>query len=420
MPLISPFTAGPRAFLLAASLALGWSGVALPVGAQRAESDGFSRERLGRIGEFAERRIAARSFPGAVTLVARHGQVVHFEAHGLADLASKRPMQKDAIFRIMSMTKPVVAVSILMLVEEGTVTLGDPASRYLPAVKGLQVAAPLSGGSNAAGAAPPRGAPVAVNREITVRDLLTHTSGLVAAVPFVAQDTLGGYVQRLGAVPLDFQPGTRWTYSPQSGFDILARIVEIASGQTFDAFTRERIFRPLGMKDTSFDPSRGAARLATLYRNVDVGLEPAADPGFMNGVFFSGAGGLLSTAEDYLQFAQVLANGGEWKGVRLLSPRSVGLMRSVLVPSTTPGLGDGVAFGLGVRVIADPGAARNSLLSAGSFGWSGAFGTHFWVDPKEHIIGILMAQHRAPIPFLSEIEREFETAVMQAYTATAR
>jgi CubicO group peptidase (beta-lactamase class C family) len=306
-----------------------------------------------------------------------------------------------------------------MLVEEGKVKLGEPASRFIPSLKGLQVAIPQGGRSTTPGAALPRGEPVAAQREITVRDLLTHTSGLVRALPFGTPEALGRYVERLGSLSLDFQPGTRWAYSPQAGFDILARIVEIASGQTFDAFTRERLFRPLGMNDTFFDPANDPPRMVTLYRNTEDGLVRAANPGFMNGVHFSGAGGLMSTAEDYLQFAQVLANGGEWKGVRLLSPRSVDLMRSALVPSTTPGLGGGIGYGLGVRVLVDP-ATRNSLLSEGSFGWSGAFGTHFWVDPKEGIVAILMAQHQAPIPFLSEIEAEFETAVMQAFTPARR
>lgn len=329
-------------------------------------------------------------------------------------------MRTDAIFRLMSMTKPVVAVAILMLVEEGTVKLGDPVSRFIPALKDLQVAIPADGGPGASAAAPPaRTAPVAPRREITVRDLLTHTSGLVGAVPVGDREALAGYVPRLASVPLDFQPGTRWAYSPQAGFDVLARIVEVASGQSFDALTRERIFVPLGMNDTSFDPARGAGRVATLYRNTERGLVPAPNPRFMNGVHFSGAGGLLSTAEDYLAFAQALANGGAWKGVRLLSPRSIDLLRTALVTSATPGLPAGVGFGLGVRVLADPGA-RNSLLSEGSFGWSGAFGTHFWVDPKEQIVGILMKQHQAPVPFLSEIQDEFETAVMQAFTGAPR
>lgn len=413
----SPGFAGRRtAVLLATTLFLAWCSIAWPARTPRQQAGGFSPERLRRIGEFAARRIAARSFSGAVTLVAHHGRIVHLEAHGLADIESKRPMRTDAIFRIMSMTKPVVAVSILMLVEEGKVRLGDPVSRYIPALKGLQVTARPDGGAASGGAAQPsRSELVAARREITIRDLLTHTSGLVRAVPFGAPDTLERYVDLLASMSLDFQPGTRWTYSPQAGFDVLARVVEVAAGQYFDAFTQERIFRPLGMNDTFFDPARDGSRTATSYRSTPDGLVPLANPGFMNGVHFSGAGGLMSTAEDYLQFAQVLANGGEWKGVRLLSPRSVELLRSELVPSTTPGLGDGVGYGLGVRVLVDPGA-RNSLLSQGSFGWSGAFGTHFWVDPKEGIVGILMAQHQAPVRFLSEIEHEFETAVMQAFT----
>ena len=303
----SRFTKRRTAVVLATTLALGGFGAAPFLGAQRPDVDGFSQERLRRIGEFAERRIAARSFSGAVTLVARQGRVVHLEAHGLADLESKRPMRTDTIFRIMSMTKPVVAVSILMLVEAGKVDLSAPASRFIPALKGLQVASPQGGSSATPSAARPRGEPVAAQREITVRDLLTHTSGLVRALPFGTPEALGGYVERLASVSLDFQPGTRWTYSPQAGFDILARIVEIASGQTFDAFTRERIFGPLGMKDTFFDPAHGVPRMVTLGMRLEDRVEVTS--GLAEGEEVVSSGVFLIDSESRLR-----ASGGAGTG----------------------------------------------------------------------------------------------------------
>jgi CubicO group peptidase (beta-lactamase class C family) len=230
-------------------------------------------------------------------------------------------------------------------------------------------------------------------------------AGRVAAT---AKETLADYLPRLGKVPLEFQPGTRWAYSAGAGFDVLSRIVEVASGTTIDKFMKTRIFDPLGMKDTSYILPRGSARLARLYSRTGDALQPQNEANFMNGIYFSGGGGLVSTAEDYLQFAQMLTNGGELNGKRLLSPRAVELMRSAFIPDTLPGRTAGESFGLSVRVVTDP-LARNTFLSEGSFGWSGLYGTHFWVDPKEKVVGILMAQ-TSP----QGVREEFENAVMQA------
>jgi CubicO group peptidase (beta-lactamase class C family) len=398
----------------------------LPLGApaQNAnpEDVGLDPERLERITELVQRHIDQGSFSGAVTLVARHGRIAHLEAQGLMDIASERRMSEDGIFRIMSMTKPVIGAAIMMMVDEGRVRLNDPVSRFIPEWSDMVAAVPRPGTAPAGRGAGPGGPPPEFDTEplaraVTVRDLLTHTSGVmsgtlsnsagrgVAATP---AETLADYIPRLGSVPTEFQPGTRWAYSAQAGFDVLSRIVEIAAGTTIDVFLQERLFDPLGMDDTTYIPPTGDRRLVTLYSGRGGALQPAEDPAFMNGVYFSGGGGLLSTATDYAQFAMMLANGGELNGERILSPRAVDLMGSVFVPDTLPGRQAGEAFGLSVRVVTDP-AARGTYLSAGSFGWSGAYGTHFWVDREEDLVAVVMTQ-TSNREFLSD----FENMVMQA------
>jgi CubicO group peptidase (beta-lactamase class C family) len=388
------------------------------------EEVGFSAERLHRITDLVQRHITAGTFSGAVTLVARNGRIAHFEAQGLMDIESRKPMQKDAIFRIMSMTKPVVGVSIMMMIEEGNVRLTDPVSKFIPELKDLKVAVSMTSaaggpaGGRGAASAEPRYYTVPAEREITIRDLLTHTSGLVSGglsgtearkVALKGKESLADYIPRLGAVPLDFQPGTRWAYSAQAGFDVLARIVEVVSKMPFDQFAKTRIFDPLGMKDTFFYPAEGNPRLVTRYARGQSGqLEKQGLANFMNGAYFSGGGGLMSTAEDYLQFAQMLLNGGRLNGKVLLSPRTVEMMGSVHAPDTLPGRPRGEGYGLSVRVVNDP-VSRNTFLSQGSFGWSGAYGTHFWIDPKEKIVGVLMTQTPN-----QEIRPDFENAVMHA------
>ena len=397
----------------------------------RPEDEGLSTQRLKRVAELVQRHIAVGSFSGAVTLVARNGHIVYHEAAGTMDVDAKKPMTKDAIFRIMSMTKPVVGVATMMMIEEGKIHLQDPISKFIPewAHMTVAIAQPTSGAGPGAAAAPPtpgvatepRYYTVPAEREITVRDLLTHVGGLVSgpmsgaaarAVAAKPNETLADYVPRLGRVPLEFQPGTRWAYSATAAFDVLSRVVEITSGMPIDKFVKQRILDPLGMKDTSYIVPTGNPRLAKLYSHTAEGLKPAADPVFMNGVYFSGGGGLVSTATDYAQFALMLANGGEWNGARLISPRSVDLMDSVFAPDTLPGRPTGESFGLSMRVVNDP-AARNSFLTKGSFGWSGAFGTHFWVDRKEKLIAIAMTQ-TSNREFLSD----FENMVMQAVVDT--
>ena len=388
------------------------------------EEVGLSSERLERIHELMQQNIDAGNFAGAVTVVARHGRVAYFEAHGMMDLEAQKPMAKDAIFSIMSMTKPIVGVSILMMLEEGKVRLNDPVSKFIPQLEDLNVAValpdPPASPFAPAPKAPsePRFYTMPADRDITVRDLMTHTSGMVSGpisnsqnrkVIYKEGETVADYIARLGAVPLEFQPGTRWAYSAQAGIDTLVRIVEIVSGQTFDDFLRDRLFEPLGMKDTYFyPPEELKPRYATLYRRTPKGLQKQDYPAFMNGTYLSGGGGLFSTAEDYLRFGQMLANGGEFEGKRILGRRTVEMMASMHIPDTLPGRNPGEGYGLTVRVINNAGAA-GTLLSNGSFGWSGAFGTHFWVDPQEKIVAVLMTQGGS-----IQLTADFETAVMQA------
>jgi CubicO group peptidase (beta-lactamase class C family) len=390
----------------------------------RPEDVGLSSERLTRVTELMQRAIDAKTFSGAVTLVARNGRIAHFEAQGLMDLESKKPMQKDTIFRIMSMTKPVVGVAVMMLVEEGKLRLTDPVSRFIPELQSLKVTVLNTDGVPPPGnaiAAPLPTRVVDAERPITIRDLLTHTSGLMSGgasaahasqVSIGAGEPLAVVMPRLKNVPLDFQPGTRWAYSAQYGFDVLARIVEVASGMPFDRFTRQRITDPLGMKDSFFYPATGNPRIATLYQSANGQLRRQPEGAFVNGAYFSGGGGLFSTAEDYLQFALMLMNGGQHEGRRLLSARTVALMASAFVPDTLPGGRAGEAWGLSMRVITDP-ALRNTYLSKGSFGWSGAYNTHFFIDPEEQLVGIYMTQS-AFLETRAQMREDFETAVMQS------
>src|SRR5688572_1744924 len=309
------------AALVASSAALVTAGGSVPSG--KPEEAGFSTERLGRIKEAVQRHITAGQVPGVVTLVSRRGKVVHFETHGLNDVEARKPMPKDAIFRLASMSKPITATAVMMMIEEGKVRLNDPVSRFIPEFAGAKLALPRPG--RAGGAAPGgpgagggRGAPAPIDvvtaaRDITVRDLLTHTSGLMSGGPGNGQapqrtptDTLATYIPKLGAVPLDFQPGTMWRYSGLAGFDVLSRIVEIASGMPFDRFLRQRLFDPLGMKDTGFALPSDAARLVPLYSRAQGGgfTRQANQAGLSSPTYFSGAAGMVSTAEDYLQVAQ--------------------------------------------------------------------------------------------------------------------
>ena len=320
---------------LAAAVALFVSVLVLRSAAETAiakpEDVGLSSERLARITEMMKRHIAAGEISGGVTLVARHGRIAHLEAVGVADVDSKKPMAKDAVFRIASMTKPVTGLAVMMMMEEGKLRITDPVSKYIPQFKDMKVAVALPRLTPPPGAAgideapaPPRFYTVPAEREITIRDLLTHTSGLVsgpmsnfdARKPSVIRkptETLADYIPRLGMTALEFQPGTRWAYSAQAGFDALGRIVEVVSGQPFDQFLRQRVFDPLGMKEVSFYPTETLEpRMSTAYQIGPKGtMVKNANPGGMQSrVYFMGSGGLITTAEEYSKFGQMLANGG--------------------------------------------------------------------------------------------------------------
>jgi CubicO group peptidase (beta-lactamase class C family) len=406
--------------IFSAILAIALPSLAASVQTAKPEQTGFSSERLARIHDMVQRHIDAHDISGAVTLVARNGKVAHFEAHGLADIETKKPMSRDSLFWIMSMTKPVVGTSVLMMMEEGKLRLTDPVSKFIPEFRGMKVAViedrPARG-------TPPLFYTVPATREITIQDLLTHVGGLnsggpastaeVEKIALKAGESLADYIPRLGTTPLDFQPGTRWQYSATAAFDTLERVVEVVSGQPFDRFARERIFDPLGMKDTGYRPSPDRlARIATQYRGADGALTKVDNKLiFLNSpTYLSGGGGLESSAEDYLQFAQMLANRGELNGKRLLGTKTVDLMSSVFVPDTLPGRAKGRSFGLSVQVISDH-IAADTAISNGSFGWDGAYGTHFWVDPKEKIVGIFMIQAAGGNRLMNP---DFENAVMQA------
>ena len=380
------------------------------------EEAGFSAERLARVREAVKRHLDAGSPSGAVTLVARRGKIVHHEAHGLMDVESKKPMPKDGIFRLASTSKPITAAAVLMMIEEGKVRLADPVSRFIPEFKSMKVAVPRPGGSGKEFDTVPSA------REITVRDLLTHGSGLMsgglgnAAAPRrEPSDTLATFVPKLASVPLDFQPGTLWRYSGQAGFDVLSRIVEIASGLPYDRFLRERLFDPLGMKDTGFyAPPDRAGRLVTLYRRTPEGkLERTPDQsGLSSTSYFAGSGGMVSTAEDYATFSQMMLNGGELNGRRYLGPRTVQMMITNHTGDMVNGQfgrpARGMGFGLGVQVNEDP-AASGLPQSKGAWGWAGGFGTNFNVEPAEQLVTVVFIQTPN-----GALQRDVETAIRQA------
>ena len=381
------------------------------------EEAGLSSARLQRLTDMVQRRIAAGDLTGAVTIVARRGKVAHVAAQGVMDLDSKQPMTPATIFRIASMTKPVIGVAIMLLVEEGKLHLNDPVARYIPQFANMKVAVsrPVTGGSEGPGFYT-----VPAQRPITIKDLLTHTSGLgsgpmgdseIAKVARKDGETLSDYIPRLGGTVLEFQPGSRWTYSPGAGFETLGRIVEIASGMPLDRFFQTRIFDPLGMRDITFWPTDAQMpRVATVYQRTADGLSKARMPNdtLSRNVYFRGSGGLYSSAEGYVPFGMMLANGGELNGTRLLSRKSVEMLSAVHVPDTLPGRPSGEGYGLGVRVVTNH-AARNTLLSDGTYGWTGAQGTHFFVDPKEQLTAVLMVQTSN-----NEVRNEFEDLVAQS------
>jgi CubicO group peptidase (beta-lactamase class C family) len=396
------------------------------------EDVGFSSERLQRIHAAMQRHIDAGEIAGVTTLVAHNGKIVYFDPQGWADLATKKPMIKDNVFNWASATKPMIATAVMMMVEEGKINLSDPVWKYLPDFKNMQVRqlkpnATLEIGG-AAGQDPTTSKELLkANRDITIHDLMTHTSGLmsVGVVNPAAPDSndllktdLAGMMPRFAKVPLDFQPGTKWAYSNWAGFDMLGRIVELTSGKPLDQFLKERLFEPLGIKDTGFDPfdDYRAPRLATRYNPSPTGLKKVdpPTPWSIAKTYFSGAAGLSGTTEDYFRFMQMLANGGEFNGKRILSPASVELMRSNHVGDLFPGSQGfpkaGTGFGYGVQVVVDHNAS-DSLLPDGTFGWVGASGCEGLASPKENIVLIFMVGGGNN----GSARVDFHTTAMQAF-----
>jgi CubicO group peptidase (beta-lactamase class C family) len=398
--------------LLATSLSFPALAEVLPQ-AGRPEALGFSAERLKRLGSVFQADVDKGAIPGAVVLIARNGKVVYFEAFGFQDREKRIAMKSDAIFRIASMTKPITSVALMMLVEEGKIQIDDPLEVYLPEFKdhlkvGVEKTAPETGKPQLA-LEPPRRAP-------TIQDLLRHTSGFTYDVfgdTLVKQaykaanlrdpnQTLAEFVSALSRLPLAYQPGTTWEYSYST--DVLGRVIEVVSGVPFDQFVADRILQPLGMNSTGFFvPEAQIERLAEPQVDPATGKRPVFLDVSSKPMRPSGGGGMVSTAADYLRFSQMLLNGGELDGVRILSPRTAALMTSDHLPPGTPiGLGgqfgalmpdleQGQGFGLGFAVRVAPG--HNPYPgSVGEFYWVGATGTTFWVDPKEKLVAIMMVQ----------------------------
>ena len=378
---------------------------AAPLPEASPEEVGMSTERLGRLDAAMQKAVDSRELPGAVVLIARDGQLVYAKSFGWQDREKNIPMSNDSIFRLYSMTKPVVSVAAMMLVEEGRLGLQEPVSKYIPEFKEMKVGVESKDAD---------GKPVITlvdaKRQITVQDLLRHTSGLtygmlgapnaikkmyLDAQIFSQKWVLADFVKALARLPLEFQPGTTWEYSHST--DVLGRVIEVASGQSLDVFLAERIFAPLKMVDTAFQvPPEKLDRLAQAMPDVYTGKTPELIDFSKQQTFFAGGHGLVSTAVDYLRFAQMLANGGELEGARILGPRTVEYMTSNHVnpqidkgPAYLPGPGYG--FGLGFATRIDRGQSEWPG-SPGDFFWSGYAGTYFWVDPEEELVPVLMTQ----------------------------
>ena len=397
---------------------------------------GLSADRLARIPATAQAFIDDGQLAGAVTVVARRGKVAHFETYGMMDIAANKPMQKDTIFRIYSMTKPIAAAAVMMLYEEGKLQLDAPASTYLPELGSLKVAADADAETLSL---------VEADRDMTVRDLMRHTSGLPGAARYMAGQTavdkryreeglhllhecdLQEMVKRLGRIPLLYQPGTKWHYSIAA--DVLGRLIEVASGQPFDVFLAERIFQPLGMVDTGFYvPSEKNDRFARMYgpkqggglHTIDApegGTGKISEHSFIEKPkFLSAGGGLVSTAADFARFCLMLSGRGTLAEKRLLKTESVELMTRNHLPEHLIPLDKkpdkryaGLGFGLGVSVRVQQ-TDWVPASQVGEYGWIGGTSTEFWISPKDELVTITLAQH---IPF-SELSERLKPLVYDA------
>ena len=388
----------------------------------RPERVGMSSERLTRIAPVMQSYIDKQLVAGTVTLIARRGQVVHFEAQGFMDAENRVPMRRDAIFRIASMTKPIASVALMQLWEQGKFQLTDPVSTFLPEFAGQMVSANADVTDTGDALTP-------VVEDSTIQQMLTHTAGLanrylgngdgyVEAMEGPRDRNLEAYVKQLAALPLHYQPGADWQYSTAT--TVVGRLVEIMSGQNLDEYLREHIFDPLDMQDTHFflDDTKGG-RLAAQYEPGDDEKIVLADPGseqshLITGpkTLFSGSGGLVSTARDYVRFQQTMLNGGRLDDVHVLAPTTVSLM----LENHTGDLpiwvrGPGYGFGLGYGIVRDRGAAATPLRR-GTGVWGGAYCTISWFDPTEEIVGVLMTQVR-PYAHLN-IRKDFQVLTYQA------
>ncbi|MDP3720485.1 MAG: serine hydrolase domain-containing protein [Acidobacteriota bacterium] len=359
------------------------------------ESVGFSANGLKAYQQAMRALVDEGKLAGVTTLVARHGKVVQFDAYGVQDLETKKPVTKDTIFRIASMTKPIAGVAMMMLWEEGKWSLEDPVAKHIPEFANLKVATPAG--------------EVAQATPMTMRQLMSHTAGF---------DVSGGYskrpisdrsqplqamIDKLAKLPLAAQPGTDWRYGPS--VDIQGYLVEKLSGQPLDVFLRTKLFEPLGMKDTGFwvEPSKAdrVTKIFTYGPDKRIMTAPTQGDPTSKPVFLSGSGGLLSTTDDYRRFAQMLLDGGQGNGKRLLKASTVELMRTnVLADGVTVDLYGpnvnvgGIGFGLDFAIILDP-AKANTPEGKNSFYWGGAFGTWFWIDPVNDLIAVGMMQNLA-------------------------
>ncbi|QOI96166.1 MAG: beta-lactamase family protein [Flammeovirgaceae bacterium] len=381
--------------------------MALPARAQvfvqaKPETVGFSAERLKRIDAMVNDLVAKQGIPGAVVLLVRNGKIVYHQAFGYSDTEAKKAMQKDNIFRIASQTKAITSLAVMMLWEEGKFLLDDPVSKYIPEFKNPKVLKTFNPADSSFVSEP-------ANKEITIRQLLTHTSGIdyaaIGSKEFKAiyakagvpsgigndKEVLADKMKILGGLPLKHAPGERFTYGLNT--DVLGYLVEIWSGMPFDEFLRKRIFEPLGMNDTWFYlPAEKHARLVPLYSGRDGKLQKATtnmydkvNPDYpkLKGSYFSGGAGLSSTVEDYAKFLQLFLNYGQLNGVRLISRKTVELMltNQVAAINASP-----VGLGFGLETTSND---HSSVVSLGTFSWAGAFNTHYWADPKEKLIGLI-------------------------------
>lgn len=381
------------------------------------EDVGMSSERLSRISPIMEQFVQDNQMPGIMTLVQRKGKVVHFGKYGMMNIEAGKPMQEDALFRIYSMTKPIVSVALMMLYEEGRFSLNDPVSKFIPAFSKTKVYA---------GSTPLGLTLVDQDPMISLHHLLTHTAGLSYGwffdspiedlyrelLPniFLRNQTLAEVVDRIAELPLVFQPGTQWRYSYAT--DVLGHVVQVVADVPLADFLEERIFKPLDMTDTAFHvPAEKLDRLAQIYTSEDLYNPVVPEPdevGLIGNVTVptncpSSGGGLVSTLKDYLNFCNCLISNGQYQGERLLGRKALVWMISDHIPERLKPLKIGIweldhGFGLGFRVTTSLGEAR-ALTSTGEYGWAGAAQTYFWIDPTEEFIGLFMTQYMPMEPY---------------------